>query len=139
MSGQRQTYNLIIPSLPDQIQAVEEKAEELATLAGFNEDDRDSLAIAITEMVANAIYHGNRGDASKKVHVRFVIDGEKLSIFIQDEGGGFNPKSLADPLKPENLLKDSGRGIFIVRTLMDDVRFKFSKTGTTVILVKNRG
>ncbi|MBN2357681.1 ATP-binding protein [candidate division KSB1 bacterium] len=125
-----------IPSVPDQIQVVEEKAEKLSRSAGFSDEDRDSMAIAVTEMIANAIYHGNKGDPKKKVTVTFYLYSDRICIHVRDYGGGFNPDKVADPLKPENLLKDSGRGIFIVRTLMDKVYFKFHKDGTTAVLVK---
>lgn len=127
---------MVIPSLPDQIQIVEEKAEELANQVGFNDDEKDSLAIAITEMIANAIYHGNKGDPTKRVFLCFHVKSGRMDISIRDEGGGFDPRKIADPLKPENLLKDSGRGIFIVRTLMDEVYFKFQENGTTAVLIK---
>jgi serine/threonine-protein kinase RsbW len=129
---------LTIPSTPDQIQVVEEQAESLARLAGFAEDERDNIAIAITEMVANAIFHGNHADAAKNVHVRFRLDAQELNIAIRDEGGGFDPDAVADPLQPENLLKDRGRGIFIVRTLMDEVNFRPANPGTEVVLIKYR-
>ncbi len=127
---------MVIPSRPELIQMVEEKVEELAQAAGFSDEERDSMAIAVTEMIANAIFHGNKGDAQKKVIITFYRYKDHLRIQIRDQGAGFDPSGIADPLKPENLLKDSGRGIFIVRTLMDDVHFKFHKHGTTAILVK---
>lgn len=129
---------MIIPSLPDQIQLVEEKGEQMAALAGFSEDDRDNMAIALTEVVANAIYHGNKGNPEKTVTICFRVCKGCITIEITDEGDGFNPHSIADPLQPENLLKDSGRGIFIVRALMDSVKYRFkANAGTTVVLSKH--
>jgi serine/threonine-protein kinase RsbW len=129
---------MIIPSLPDQIQLVEEKGEQMSAVAGFDDDDRDSLAIALTEVVANAIYHGNQGNPDKTVTICFTVRKGYLSVEITDQGPGFNPHTIADPLDPENLLKDSGRGIFIVRTLMDSVEYRFNQgIGTTVILTKH--
>ncbi len=129
---------MIIPSLPDQIQLVEAQGEKMATLAGFNDDDRDNMAIALTEVVANAIYHGNRGNPDKSVIIIFLVRPGFITIEITDEGGGFNPLTIADPRQPENLLKDSGRGIFIVRALMDSVDYRFRpEHGTTVILKKH--
>jgi serine/threonine-protein kinase RsbW len=128
---------LVIPSTADQIQVVEEKAEHLARLAGFADDECDNIAIAITEMVANAIFHGNKADAAKRVHVRFTLNEKDFIVSIRDEGKGFDPNSVADPLKPENLLKDRGRGIFIVRTLMDEVLFNNRFPGTEVVLIKH--
>jgi len=128
--------DLVVPSAADQIQVVEEQAEQLARLAGFTEQECDNIAIAITEIVANAIFHGNQGDIGKQVHVSFTLNEQYFIIAIRDEGSGFDPASVADPLQPENLLKDRGRGIFIVRTLMDDVVFRHADVGTEVILTK---
>lgn len=132
-------HEMIIPSLPDQIQRVEEKCEEMAGLAGFSDDERDTFAIAVTEMVANAIYHGNKSNPKKTVHIRFFLSAGRLKVHVTDQGTGFNPAAVPDPLLPENLLKDNGRGIFIVRSMMDSVDYEFTPGGgTTVILVKSR-
>jgi serine/threonine-protein kinase RsbW len=125
-----------IPSRPDQVQVAEGEAERLAEKLGFSDDERDSLAIAVTEIVANAIFHGNKSDPSKKVHLKFILSDDTLTICVRDEGGGFKVEQVADPLEPQNLLKESGRGIFIVKTLMDDIRFHFTMQGTEVILIK---
>ena len=127
-----------IASDPEEIQKVEAKADKLFKKAGFNEDERENISIALTEVVANAIYHGNKNNLSKKVHIEFVISSENFKIKVRDEGAGFVPDNVANPLKPENLLKDSGRGVFIIKALMDQVLFNFTSTGTEVILVKKR-
>lgn len=132
------TDEMVIPSKPNQIQKVERYAEKLADSIGFGEDEKDSLAIAITEVTANAVYHGNKSDPKKKVHVRFTTQDDSMTITIRDEGEGFDPHKIADPLHPENLLKDSGRGVYIIRALMDEVSFDFSKGGTEVTLVKKK-
>jgi serine/threonine-protein kinase RsbW len=128
---------LSVPSMADQIQVVEEQAEHLARMARFSDEERDNIAIAITEMVANAIFHGNKADSCKKVHVRFTLNEHDFIISIRDEGPGFDPAQVADPLQPENLLKDRGRGIFIVRTLMDQVEYVKSSPGMEVVLTKH--
>ncbi|HNY90328.1 MAG TPA: ATP-binding protein [bacterium] len=130
-------HEMIIPSLPEQIQRVEEKCEQMAGLAGFADDERDAIAIAITEMVANAIYHGNKSNPKKSVRIRFYLQTGGLTVHITDQGEGFDPKAVPNPLLPENLLKDNGRGIFIVRSMMDSVEYRFEPGGgTTVILTK---
>jgi serine/threonine-protein kinase RsbW len=91
---------------------------------GFDDDAVHWVSVAVRESVANAIKHGNRGDDSKLVHVEFFAtfgDTPELSIRVRDEGNGFDPEEVADPLAPENLLKGSGRGIFLIRSFMDDV------------------
>ena len=133
-TNEKKVYEMLIPSEPEQIQKVERKAEELARKAGFSEDEMDNLAIAVTEVVANAIFHGNKGDRSKKVYIKFILQGKEIQIHVRDEGKGFAPDELANPLAPENILKESGRGIFIVKTLMDNVRYQFTPEGTEVIL-----
>lgn len=127
---------LTIPSdlkwMPKVVAEVERVVEE----AGFDEESGDFLAIATTEGVNNAILHGNNEDASKKVHIRFEQDADKLTISISDEGGGFNPDNCKDPTNPENISKRSGRGIYILKKLMDKVNVSSTSCGTTLTLVK---
>jgi serine/threonine-protein kinase RsbW len=117
---------------------VEQFTEDVTTKAGFTEEDRDSIAISITEIVSNAISHGNRRDKTKNVTIVYALYKNRLVITVQDEGAGFNVREIDDPLDPKNLLKDSGRGIYIVRALMDEVEFKNNETGTFVKIVKNK-
>ena len=131
-------YELIIPSILTKIQEVEDFTEKVATEMDFSDEEKDSIAIAVTEMANNAIVHGNKKNKSKNVVLRYYLTASSLRIVIQDEGGGFKPESVNNPLAPENLLKESGRGIFIVRALMDEVSFDFGASGTTVQLVKNK-
>lgn len=91
---------------------------------GFDDDAVHWVSVAVRECVANAIKHGNKNDVTKSVHVEFTAtfnDIPQLSIRVRDEGDGFEPEEVADPLAPENLLKGSGRGIFLIRSFMDDV------------------
>jgi serine/threonine-protein kinase RsbW len=124
-----------IPSDPEYIERVEKKTEKIAKQAGLNENATDNLAIAVTEVVANAIVHGNRRDSSKKVTIEFILDERNIKVLISDEGTGFDPKDIKNPTTPENILKESGRGVFIVKALMDDVRFRFSDKGTVTTLI----
>ncbi len=129
---------LVIPSSLEQIEAVEKLAEKAADNMKFTEDEKDSLAIAVTEAVNNAILHGNKQDQSKTVTIRFIFEGARLQVRIKDQGKGFNPEKVSDPLAPENLLKESGRGIFILSSLMDEVKYEFYEDGTEIILEKVR-
>ena len=91
---------------------------------GLDEDAIHWVSVAVRESVANAIKHGNQGDAGKKVFVDFNTTpgtAPELSIRVRDQGAGFDPEEVADPLAPENLLKGSGRGIFLIRSFMDEV------------------
>jgi serine/threonine-protein kinase RsbW len=100
---------------------------------GFDEDASHWVSVAIRESVINAIKHGNRNDASKRVFVEFENAAPPgvpaLSIRVRDQGEGFDPEILADPLAPENLLKSSGRGIFLIRNFMDEVRLARAPEG----------
>ena len=96
---------------------------------GFDSDTAHWIGMSVRESVTNAIQHGNRLDQAKKVDVRFEIGAEALSITVRDQGNGFNVESLPNPLDPENLLKPSGRGIFYIRSFMDEVEFRSSSHG----------
>lgn len=134
----KQRFEISIPSTLDEIETVEKLSEQAAQAMDFDEDEKDSLAIAVTEAVNNAIVHGNKKDKSRRVHVKFTFEGQKIIVIVQDEGSGFNPDNLSDPLDPRNLLKESGRGIFILKALMDEVEFEFAGGGTTVRMVKEK-
>jgi len=108
-------------------------------LRGYGADESiiADIAISVSELVNNAIAHGNSQDSSKKVIVEINRSGDNVSISVNDEGGGFNPNDLDDPLAEENLLKEVGRGIFIVKSLMDTVKIEPSPNGTKIIMTKS--
>lgn len=135
---EKKEIELVIPSSLDQIEIVEKAAEKIADKMNFTEEEKDSLAIAVTEAVNNAILHGNKQDKNKKVTITFQLEEKRLVVRIKDEGSGFNPEHVSDPLAPENLLKESGRGIFILSSLMDEIKYEFDENGTEIILVKNK-
>jgi serine/threonine-protein kinase RsbW len=104
----------------------------IAHTAGLDEDTSHRVSVAVRESVINAIKHGNRNDATKRVFVEFetmVAADLELSIRVRDQGEGFDPEAVANPLAPGNLLKSSGRGIFLIRQLMDDVRLQRAPEG----------
>ena len=131
-------FNLILASKSEAIEEIERLAAEAATQAGFSQEEQDSLAIAVTEIANNAIVHGNKKDPGKKVFVNIAVNGGEICMTVRDEGKGFDPDKLSNPLEPENLLRESGRGVFIVRSLMDEVLYDFSKGGTQVTIIKRR-
>ena len=113
----------------------------LCRRVGFDEDSMHWVSVAIRESVINAIKHGNRNDAGKMVHVEFESstgpDTGGLTVSVRDEGEGFEPEEIADPLAPENMLKSSGRGIFLIRNFMDDVELrKVPEGGMEIRMVK---
>jgi serine/threonine-protein kinase RsbW len=102
------------------------------------EETRHWILMALREALANAIKHGNRQDTTKHVHLEMDIVADTLAISIRDEGSGFDPGAVGDPLSPENRLKTSGRGIFYMKTFMDDVRFERLPGGGMEILLKKK-
>ncbi len=113
---------------------------DAAAKAGFDEDEQHHISMAARECLVNAVVHGNRYSAHKKVHVAIELSSDRIKITIRDEGEGFDMSDLPDPLAEENLLRHSGRGIFLIRAFMDefDMR-KVEPHGTEVTLVKQRG
>jgi len=127
-------------SLPSRINSVDIAAmriDEFARKAGFGEEFISSIDLAVRESVANAIEHGNNLEESKLVEITLEITAAGFEIQVRDFGAGFDPQSVPDPTKPENLLKSSGRGILFMRAFMDIVEWsRHSKGGTIVRMVK---
>lgn len=125
MSDVRSVFRLNLQSHLDVLDYVQLVCDQLCALARFDEDSVHWVGVAVRESVINAIKHGNREAPDKQVHVEFAFvetpQGTHLEIRVQDEGEGFDPEEVADPLAPENLLKASGRGIFFMRSFMDEL------------------
>ena len=117
-------------------------SDHLARGIGLDEDSLHWVSVAIRESVINAIKHGNRNDAAKRVFVEFETatkaDVPELAIRIRDQGEGFDPEQVANPLEAENLLKSSGRGIFLIRNFMDDVQLQRAPEGGMEIRMVKR-
>jgi serine/threonine-protein kinase RsbW len=123
----------------DMLDFVQVVSDHVGRLAGLDEDSVHWVSVAVRESVINAIKHGNRNDHSKLVFVEFATDKGDLSVRIRDQGEGFDPTTLADPLAPENVLKSSGRGIFLMRQFMDEVSLaRAPEGGMEVRMVKRR-
>ena len=135
------TVRLQIHSNFDMLDFVQVVCDRLGQMAGMDEDTIHWIGVAVRESVINAIKHGNREDYFKLVTVEFAFlppakPGE-LIVRVLDQGEGFDPEEIADPLAPENLLKSSGRGIFFMRSFMDDVTLRrASEGGMEVRMVK---
>ncbi|UCC80809.1 MAG: ATP-binding protein [Candidatus Zixiibacteriota bacterium] len=130
--------SLTFPSTTDQVAKADEFLETWLRKIGVPEDTIANLAIAVTELVNNAIVHGNKLKRNKKVTVSLTFDSGMIKITVADEGEGFNPENVPDPLAKENLMKEIGRGIFIVNSLIDEVKFQFPPGGgTKVTITKN--
>lgn len=117
----------------DMLDFVQVVSDHLCRRLGFDEDSMHWVSVAVRESVINAIKHGNRNDQAKMVHVEFTSSPDPenggLTVSVRDEGEGFEPDELADPLAPENVLKSSGRGIFLIRSFMDDVELRRAPQG----------
>ncbi|MGB7265066.1 MAG: ATP-binding protein [Terracidiphilus sp.] len=124
-------------STMESVGVVEAAADELATEAGLDEDQRFHIAMAVREAAINAVLHGNEYDPSRHIDVLLENTGSDLVFKIVDQGNGFNPENLPDPLAPENLLRGTGRGIFLIRSLMDEVHFRQLHPGTELTLIKH--
>ena len=94
--------------------------------------------MVVREAVINAIMHGNKKDPAKHVQVEYELNDEALKIKIADEGAGLDPDSVPDPLAPENILRSSGRGIFLMKAIMDEVHFHQLDPGTEIEMIKHR-
>lgn len=129
--------HLSLASEYDNIDLVDAVTEACLRFAGFDESLTEHMTLAIREAAANAIKHGNRQQPDKIAEVVFEIDSETLTVHIHDQGEGFEVEEVPDPLAPENILKGAGRGIFLMRQLMDDVSFEFDD-GTHVTMRKQR-
>ena len=121
------------------VEAAEGIVQRVCTSLGFDEEDQHKIGMAVHESMINAIWHGNKNDPSKHVWLQFQVSHDRLEVHVRDEGTGFDPGSVPHPLEPDNLLKISGRGIFLIRSFMDDLQVRSVPSGgTEVTLVKRR-
>lgn len=140
MRGQEETrVTYTLASSLDSVDKVEQAAEQMARKAGIDEDETFRLSMAVREAAVNAVLHGNAYDPDKRIIASFENTGADLIIRISDQGKGLDPTTLPDPLAPENLLRGSGRGIFLIRSFMDEVHFKQLHPGTELTLIKHLG
>jgi serine/threonine-protein kinase RsbW len=135
MTELRVSYTL--DSTLETVDSAEQTASRIAAESGFDEDVVMQISMAVREAAVNAVLHGNAYDPDKKVKLDFERTGDDLVITIRDQGKGLDPAKIPDPLAPENLLKTSGRGIFLIRSFMDEVQIHPSQTGTEIKLVKH--
>src|SRR5512141_908641 len=138
MERDSERVEITISSRFENIELVQVIAEHLCENAGMDADGSHWIGMAVREAVANAIKHGNKLDIRKKVHAAFDLRGKDLEITISDEGAGFDPDQVSDPLNPQNLMKTSGRGIFYMKTFMDAIHYSFGAAGgTSLVMTKN--
>lgn len=132
----RDYIELVIPSEPGRIAEADEFLESALRSRGVPDAIVSDMAIATTELVNNAIIHGNKSDATKTVSLTLQFTQSDVTVRVIDQGAGFDPSQVADPLAQENLLREVGRGIFIARSLMDDVRYERNPGGGMAVIMR---
>lgn len=130
-------FHLEIESDPRNLITVEEFVNYFAVELKVPEEKMQGLLLALTEASTNAIMHGNKSNPEKIVTIDAKKENNKLIVCIKDQGAGFDDANVPDPTEPENLLKDSGRGLYLMKIYMDELRYNHTPTGTETILVMN--
>ena len=137
MDGEPSAVEKVLDSALESVDVGERMALDLARESGFSEEDLDRIGMAVRECMVNAIVHGNGYSSHKKVRISVSCTPERFTVQIADQGQGFDPGKLPDPLAEDNLMRHSGRGIFLMRAFMDDLQVRrLEPAGTEVTLVK---
>jgi serine/threonine-protein kinase RsbW len=138
-AGETVQADIFLDSTLESADAAEQLAVKVAAETGFAEEEVHRLGMAVRESVVNAVVHGNRYNARKKVHLTVAANQDRLSVTVVDEGQGFDLSALPDPVAAEHLLEQSGRGIFLMRAFVDELDIRrLAPSGTQVKLVKYR-
>jgi len=130
--------DLAIPSRLEEMGIVRARLDTALRQLGLDGEARHRIGLAAHEAVANAVIHGNHLDPGRPVQIHLERDGEDLVIRVADQGTGFDPAGVADPLRPENQLRPGGRGLLIMRALMDEVHHMSGATGGAVAILRRR-
>src|SRR5438874_2264481 len=138
LDSRSKTVNQVLDSTLESVDKAERVALDLARESGFEEEDLDRIGMSVRECMVNAVVHGNRYSSHKKVRLSLSRTPERFTVRISDQGEGFDPGQLPDPLASDNLLRHSGRGIFLMKAFMDDLQVRrLQPAGTEVTLIKN--
>jgi len=133
-----QNLEVKLESTLESVDVAEEMVKRFAEKIGFPEDEVHQIGMAVRESVVNAVVHGNCYNSQKKVSLAVEARGERLTIRIQDQGAGFDPEDVPNPLSDENLLRKSGRGLFLIRAFMDELRVhRLRPEGMEVVMIKH--
>lgn len=128
---------MVCVSTPKEIRRVEDFFREINREARLDDGTFHRLFVATSEAINNAILHGNKSDPSKQACVTCSLNQDSVVVKVRDQGPGFDPDTVPNPLDEENLLKESGRGLFLIRSMMDRVTIRPEPTGTTVEMMIN--
>lgn len=136
-SGEIRSVDTMLDSTLDSVDTAETETLRVAEELGFEEEDLHKIGMAVRECMVNAVVHGNRYNARKKVHFQVLKGSGRMTIVIRDEGEGFELNALPDPLAEENLLRQSGRGLLLIQAFMDDLEIhRLEPKGTEVKMMK---
>lgn len=137
MNGESRRVQALLDSNLESVERAEEMVLGIAKEMGFDEEDLHRISVAVRESMVNAVVHGNRYNASKKVHLSVAGSGGELTVRVADEGDGFDDSALPDPLAEENLMRQSGRGILLMRAFVDEFEIRRgAERGTEIRLMK---
>jgi len=128
---------IVLNSTFEEVERLEKYVKDLQEWAGFGEDDHARIMLTLSEAVTNAIVHGNKEEPDKKVVIVGQLSNNTLTLSVKDEGKGFDPDDLPDPLKEENLLNVGGRGVYLIEEYVD--RLEFQEDGTKLKMVFELG
>ena len=135
---ERRRIEITFQTLLDSVHLAEEMSRCVAASLGFDDDDQHKISLAIREGVANALYYGNQECPEKLIHLVFEVDADRFVVHILDQGRGFALADVPDPLAQENLLKTSGRGIFLMKAFMDELQVLRSSAGGAELVMAKR-
>ena len=138
MAADRPNVHLVIGSRFEDIELVQIVVEESLRKLELGEETAHSISLAVQEAVANAIKHGNQQNPSKRVEVDFGVKAGEVVIEVSDQGRGFDPSRVRDPLRPDNLLRPNGRGLLFMNSFMDEIDYSFKPEGGTVVTLRKR-
>jgi len=138
MGGETQRIEVTLETQLDSVGLAEEICLRIADAAGFDEDDCHKIGMSVREGVINAVRYGNTEQREKKIYLTFMLEPEKMVIHVLDQGCGFELADVPDPLAEENLLKTSGRGIFLMRSFMDEFAVRHGQQGGAELIMAKR-
>lgn len=133
----QENYHLEIESDPNNLITVEEFVNYFCKDLKLSDEKLANVLLAVTEATTNAVIHANKSNLNKKVTIDVHVEDSKLIMKVKDEGEGFNPDMIPDPTEPENLLKDSGRGLYLMKIYMDELKYNHTPTGMETVLIMN--
>ena len=136
MSHPLKTENLSIPSTSDQLEVIDNVVEAMAADMGFGKDAIADLGICVTEAVMNSIEHAHKDRPELMINLTIECYSDRMKIVVRDHGKGFNENEIPDPTVPENMLNTGGRGLMIMKAMMDEVDVKHFDDGTEITMVK---